>query len=391
MERVGLKLIPLPFRVEGQQHDGMIRRAARRCERCPAPCESSDSYDLSICSYGYDFIRVDETLLLAGFVVRGHSNNSQARGKAVRQAKGEAVERELVTKVVTALREIGQSLDSEIEREKLQVVANYRKSREFLSDVVDAIRPDLQHALAQVHDYKQFVQQINQNMVVMLEERFPGVPIDSKLAQASHEERAIYWAAQLMDEKLDAAGFLANPEYVTENPKLFRFHGAVTKHLKIYKHRIEQKRVRVHEIGDSWGSIFANPRAVPIVPHAILDNAVKYAPEGSDITIRYAERDGKLDFSVESLGPTMTEDELTKVFDPFFRGSNARATSVEGSGIGLAAAQLVANKLGARIEAEQDDHEESKGMQRTVFSVSFDLADDETEVRTKRERTKQRR
>lgn len=65
----------------------------------------------------------------------------------------------------------------------------------------------------------------------------------------------------------------------------------------------------------------------------LLSNAVKYSPTGSEITITVQEKPKLLEIRVEDHGMGIPEQELSRLFTPFYRASNAKY--VQGTGLGL--------------------------------------------------------
>ncbi len=70
------------------------------------------------------------------------------------------------------------------------------------------------------------------------------------------------------------------------------------------------------------------------------------------MTFRVNVTDQQIEVSVEDTGVGIAEDELTKVFDKFFRSSDPRVQQETGTGLGLALAQEVARLHGGRITVE---------------------------------------
>lgn len=69
----------------------------------------------------------------------------------------------------------------------------------------------------------------------------------------------------------------------------------------------------------------------------ILDNAIKFNVEGGRITISCRHQsDDKVVVSVLNPGPGVAEEELSQVFDQFYRGEKSRVTEFGGFGLGLA-------------------------------------------------------
>ncbi len=78
----------------------------------------------------------------------------------------------------------------------------------------------------------------------------------------------------------------------------------------------------------------------------LVDNALRYSPPGSEVTLQLR-RDGEgLCLAVSDHGPGVAADELPRLAERFFRG---RAVAVEGSGLGLAIVQRIADLHGARL------------------------------------------
>jgi two-component system, OmpR family, sensor kinase len=79
----------------------------------------------------------------------------------------------------------------------------------------------------------------------------------------------------------------------------------------------------------------------------LLDNAVKYTPEGGRVTVSAMEEDDTVAVGVSDTGVGISEDQLPHVFERFYRADEAR--SVEGSGLGLAIARQIAEDHGGSI------------------------------------------
>ena len=79
----------------------------------------------------------------------------------------------------------------------------------------------------------------------------------------------------------------------------------------------------------------------------LVDNAVKYTPEGGTVTIRCGPCDGGALLEVEDDGPGLTAAERTRVVERFYR---VRGTQGEGNGLGLAIADEIARAHASHLE-----------------------------------------
>jgi two-component system sensor histidine kinase KdpD len=97
--------------------------------------------------------------------------------------------------------------------------------------------------------------------------------------------------------------------------------------------------------------IYVDPVLIEQAFAQVVDNAAKYSPPGSTVTVA-AKRNGHgLVLSVSDTGVGLTEDESAQLGDRFFRGARHAATT-SGSGLGLWIAKAFVSANGGRLEAE---------------------------------------
>ena len=82
----------------------------------------------------------------------------------------------------------------------------------------------------------------------------------------------------------------------------------------------------------------------------LLENAIKYAPEDSDISVKLNKNRKHATLKVSNKANVVKGD-LSKVFDRFYRLDESRNSSIKGYGIGLSMAQLIAEKHKETIQA----------------------------------------
>ena len=84
----------------------------------------------------------------------------------------------------------------------------------------------------------------------------------------------------------------------------------------------------------------------------LLDNALRYSPDGGQILVEIQGRHGWCELRVRDQGPGLSEEDLEHMFERFYRGDPSRVRSQRtGSGLGLAIVQQIAATLGGRIQA----------------------------------------
>ncbi|HEX4048893.1 MAG TPA: ATP-binding protein [Elusimicrobiota bacterium] len=86
----------------------------------------------------------------------------------------------------------------------------------------------------------------------------------------------------------------------------------------------------------------------------LAGNAVKYTDEGGVVTLAAARDGGSVVLSVADRGPGIAAEDLEKLFQKFFRASDAVALKTPGTGLGLAICKGIADAHGGRIWAESE-------------------------------------
>jgi two-component system OmpR family sensor kinase len=89
----------------------------------------------------------------------------------------------------------------------------------------------------------------------------------------------------------------------------------------------------------------------------LLENAVKYTPQGGSVEVRLREEDGGAALEVSDTGVGIPEDELPLVFERFHRTDPSRADG--GAGLGLSIARQIAESHGGEIHAHSSPGEGS--------------------------------
>lgn len=98
--------------------------------------------------------------------------------------------------------------------------------------------------------------------------------------------------------------------------------------------------------------------------HNLVDNAIKYSPNGSTINISVYKSYLNYNLDIENECKDLSEETLPKIFERFYRGKNS--VSKDGLGLGLYIAREIIEKHGGNIKASLDEN-------RIKFSVDFPL------------------
>lgn len=107
------------------------------------------------------------------------------------------------------------------------------------------------------------------------------------------------------------------------------------------------------------------PALIEQIIHILIDNAVSYTPSGGIIDITLYREKTEAVLSVQNSGSGISEEDLPKVFDRFFRSDTSRKNNGDSYGLGLAIAKSGIDKIGGKIKVESIKNE------KTVFIVKI--------------------
>jgi len=106
------------------------------------------------------------------------------------------------------------------------------------------------------------------------------------------------------------------------------------------------------EVAMGEACVNAEPAVLLQAVSALLDNAVRYTPEGGRVRVELGPTDeGNVRLRVADSGIGLPEDETEQLFLPFYRADNAREVLTGGTGLGLSFVQAVARAAGGNVSA----------------------------------------
>jgi len=87
----------------------------------------------------------------------------------------------------------------------------------------------------------------------------------------------------------------------------------------------------------------------------LLDNAIKYTPEGGRVVVRVRTEDSKAVLEVADTGIGIPTEAVSRVFDRFYRVDKARARHLGGAGLGLAIVKSICSAHGGSVDLESKE------------------------------------
>jgi len=122
----------------------------------------------------------------------------------------------------------------------------------------------------------------------------------------------------------------------------------MTELLEWLKPAVNRRKLRLKTALSFDPPFFGDKEALRSVLLNILENAVKFTPEEGDVTVTMHSEQGLLKISVTNKFEALSEEDLSNIFEPFYRSEQSR---VSGSGLGLAITKRVIEKHGGNIKA----------------------------------------
>ena len=112
-----------------------------------------------------------------------------------------------------------------------------------------------------------------------------------------------------------------------------------------------QKNLRYEIIGEDQ-RVLTDAKWVAFIFKQILSNAIKYTPDHREIIISIEKNQQGISLAIKDSGIGIPKEDLSRIFDKGFTGSNGRLSKTHSTGLGLYLAKSLAEKLGIQLLAE---------------------------------------
>ena len=116
-------------------------------------------------------------------------------------------------------------------------------------------------------------------------------------------------------------------------------------------------------------SVEADPARLGQAIDNLLSNAIKFTPAGGEVGIAVSEQAGQVLITVTDTGMGMTQPELARLFERFFRTKAAQEKSIQGTGLGLTITKAIVKAHGGAITVR------SESTVGTSFVIALPLLD----------------
>ncbi|MEU6060432.1 HAMP domain-containing sensor histidine kinase [Streptomyces sp. NPDC047097] len=162
--------------------------------------------------------------------------------------------------------------------------------------------------------------------------------------------------ARVLDDLLD----LALAEHAAADLRLTDIGALTGERLAAWRPLADEKGVRLTGGGRAV-TAWADPVALSSALDAVIDNALKFTPEGQEVHVATSAEGDTTMITITDQGPGLSEEELARIGDRFWRSN--RHQNVKGSGLGLSISRALLAAGGAGIGY---GHHEPHGLRVTV-------------------------
>lgn len=193
----------------------------------------------------------------------------------------------------------------------------------------------------------------------------------------AHKEESVAsqekWLGFLKDQ-LDRLANLVNEMLYLESMNLpqlneqnehIDFSYLVDRYIKSLAAILSQKQLTLNAQIQPEIYFYAEREALTRLVSVLVDNAIKYTPEGGTITVSLAQTSRRILLTVRNTGDGIEPRHIDRLFDRLYRVRKSRSTSEGGKGLGLAIAKSVVERYNGNITVQ------SKLGEHTTFTVSL--------------------
>ncbi|MGZ5095973.1 MAG: ATP-binding protein [Burkholderiales bacterium] len=126
----------------------------------------------------------------------------------------------------------------------------------------------------------------------------------------------------------------------------------VERTLAQHAHRAQLKRITLRHEAGGTPVVRADRRALDHVLGNLIDNALKYCPEGAAVRVAAAAENGKVRVSVADTGPGIPSEHVQRVFERFYRVDAGRSRELGGTGLGLSIVKHLVEAMGGTVTVD---------------------------------------
>ena len=185
---------------------------------------------------------------------------------------------------------------------------------------------------------------------------------------APEQEEAILVIAKRADELrslVERIGLLLSIEGQAIVSEPFAFNNIVAKVVETQQKKVEEAGLELETHIEPNLMLLGDPYHLEQVVDCLLDNAIKFTPEGGQVQIEAYEESGQICLTVADTGIGIDESDLEHIFSGFYQVDGSTTRRYDGLGLGLTVVKAVTQSHNGQISVESDPGHGSR------FTVKF--------------------
>ena len=222
----------------------------------------------------------------------------------------------------------------------LRDVSQLKEIDTLKSDFVSTVSHDLRSPLTLMRGYASMLEmagELNEQQKNYSKMIVQGVDNMAKLVNNLLDLGRIDFGVGLQVEQIPILDIV---ERVTSSLQLQATHKKISLGVEIPRdlpHTVEADQALLHQ-----------------AVYNLVENALKYTPEGGAVTIHLQCTPATLTFAIEDSGIGIPKSDLPRLFEKFYRGTNREALAQRGTGLGLAIVKSIAERHGGKVWVESE-------------------------------------
>jgi len=218
----------------------------------------------------------------------------------------------------------------------MQDISYLKELDRLKSDFIHTVSHDLRSPLTAVLGYTELIERtgpLNQNQQEFLH-RLQG---------------SVQHITNLINDLLDLGRLEAGFDTRRE---LIQLDGVLKYTLDMFESQVRLKSIDLAtDISPNILPLRANPIRIRQMLDNLVGNAIKYTPNGGHVLVNISMQEKQIVLKVQDTGPGIGQDEQNRVFEKFYRATNA-PDGVTGSGLGLAIVKSIVDSHQGRVWVE---------------------------------------
>ena len=225
---------------------------------------------------------------------------------------------------------------SELAQAYQQLAEQELKRREFLTNIAHELRTPLMAAGG-------FLQTLQKNMV-------PPKKVDETIDTIARNVQKI---TTLVNDIL----FLQEMDLVLPDFAPVNLADLAKNVIKDYKHKAKQQKIKLNlDAMRNLPIVSGDEESLSRALGCLVDNAIKFSPQGGDVNIRLRAQDGLATISVQDHGIGIPEERQQHIFDRFHHLEKGENALFDGIGIGLSIARQVIKQHEGELEVQSQEN-----------------------------------